>query len=78
MKITLNNNAELVIQANVKKVGDYEQVLKIAQKMIELDYVTCDIACLCEHEQWVHVCATWDNFQAKELREVFYDAKKEV
>ena len=78
MKILYSNNSEIVIQANVKKAGDYAEVLKIAEKMVELDHVTCDIACLDESEQWVHICACWDNYQAKELREVFYDAKKEV
>ena len=78
MRIHLNNNAELVIQANVKKAGDYEAAMKVAEKMVELDHVEISIASACEYEQWVHVCARWDNFQAKELKELFYDAKREV
>ena len=78
MKITLNNNAELVIQANVNKAGDYEAAMKVAEKMVDMDDVTCDIACVDEFAQWIHVCARWDNFQAKELKELFYDAKKQV
>jgi len=78
MKIALNNNAELIIQANVKKEGDYKKAMQIAEKMQELGYVDCVVAACCEYEQWIHVSACWDNFQAKELKELFYDAKKQV
>ena len=78
MKITLSNNAELIIQANVKKEGDYKKAMQIAERMEELGYVDCVVASCCEYEQWIHMTAVWDNFQAQELKDVFYAAKEDV
>lgn len=75
MKIQYYNNAEIVIQANVNKEGDYDEVLKVANKMIELDLIDVDIASADEHEQWVHICARWDHYQAKEMKDLYQAAK---
>ena len=78
MKIQYHNNAELVIQANVNKAGDYEKSLKIANKMMELDFIEVSIASVDEHEQWVHVCACWDHYQAKDMKELYQMAKAAI
>lgn len=73
MKIKLNNNAEIIIQANMKKEGDYEEMMKIAEKMAEEDGI--DIASGDEVEGWVHICAVWNHFQKAELKDAWNDAK---
>ena len=78
MKIALSNNAELIIQANVKKEGDYKKAMQIAERMEELGYVDCVVAACCEYEQWIHMSAVWDDFQEKELKDLYYAAKKHV
>ena len=78
MKIALSNNAELIIQANVKKEGDYEQAMQIAEKMEQLGWVDCVPAAACEHEQWIHMSAVWRESQAEWLRAAYYSAKKHV
>ena len=76
MKYTTTNNAELVIQAKDEK--DYEQALKVAAIMIEDSCIRVAIASVDEFELWVHVTASWDNFQAKELKQAYNDAKKQL
>jgi len=78
MKIALSNNAELIIQANVKKEGDYKKAMQIAERMEELGYVDCVVAACCHYEQWIHVSAVWRESQAEWLRAAYYAAKKHV
>lgn len=78
MKISQLCNASLVIQANVNKIGDMDKASLVAAQM-ELDsegdiVVTSE----CEYEKWVQVCACWENFQAKELKDAYFEAKRIV
>jgi len=73
MKIKLNNNAELIIQANMKKEGDYQAAMKIAEKMTEEEGI--DIASADETEGWIHICAVWNHFQKAELKDAWEAAK---
>ena len=75
MKVTTINNAEIVIQANVNKTGDWEAVQAVAAKMAAADDIDMDIASECQYEQWVHVCARWDHYQTKEINQLYKDCK---
>ena len=75
MKIKLVNNAELVIQANVNKEGDYQAALARAERIVEASCGSIDIACVEESEQWVHLCADWDHYKADELKAEYQNAK---
>lgn len=74
MKLTTANNAEIVIQA--RNEADFEKALKVAELMC--DDGTMSIAAVEECELWVHVCAVWNNGQAKDLRDEYAVAKKQV
>lgn len=78
MKLTTLNNAEIVIQANVNWLSDYENALKVAQKMVANNPGYIDIASVDNTEQWIHLCAVWDNRQAEELKEEYLIAKKSI
>ena len=77
MKLTAATNDTIQIQANANKAGDYELALAVAEKMVELDLVDCDIAAA-EDGEWVQVCARWDHYQAAEMKDLFKEAKKLV
>lgn len=74
MKIRLINNAELVIGAREGDEKDYQQALKIAEKMVEMGDVDCVIASA-EDGEFIHVTACWNHYQASELREAYKAAK---
>ena len=81
MRIELNNNAELIIQARDGK--DYLNAMRVAQHMVSDNLTltgkeTISIASVDEHEHWIHLCAVWDNFQALELHDAYMTAKSEV
>ena len=76
--MTTINNCELVIQANAERVGDWEKVKEVAQKMVEVGYVEMVISSADEWEQWVHLTACWDNCQAKEIRDAYKVAKTTI
>lgn len=76
MKLVASTNDTITIQADVNKPGDYEIALQVAAKMAKSDFVNCDIAAVDDAEQWVMVCAVWDNYQAIELKDLFKEAKK--
>jgi hypothetical protein len=78
MKISLINNAEIVIQANPNKSGDFAAAIAIAEKMVDLDTVKCDIAAIEDDTQIVHVCAVWDFYQMSELKDAYEEAKFRV
>ena len=75
MRIKLVNNAELVIQANVNKEGDYAAAMARAARIVEGSSDTIAIASACEYEQWVHLCAVWNHYQADELKAEYIAAK---
>ena len=76
MKAHTVNNQEIVIQANVKKAGDWDQVQKVAARMVaNTDDVELVIASGCEFEQWLHLTARWDNYQASDIKKAFNAAK---
>lgn len=72
MRITTNNNAELIIQA--KDEVDFAKARKVASEMTSMDnnVVICSE---CEYEMWIHLTASWDNGQAQELRDLYKAAK---
>ncbi len=76
MKLKTINNAEIVIQANLNKAGDFEKAMKLAELISSNNPGCIDIASSCETEQWVHLCAVWDNRQAHELKDEYTIAKK--
>lgn len=78
MKIDIITNAELVIQANPNKDGDYAAALAIAEKMVEMGEVDCEIAAADETEQWIHVCAVWNWYQAAEMKDAYLAAKAAI
>lgn len=78
MRLTTSNNAELVIQANINKAGDYEKAMKIAERIAKNNPGFIDIASSCDTEQFVHLCAVWDNKQAGDLKHEYKVAKKEL
>lgn len=75
MKTTTLNNAEIVIQANTEKAGDWEKVLEVAKKMCASEWIDMEMASQDDSEQWVHICACWDNYQAGEIKEAYRTAK---
>ena len=75
MRISAKNNAEIVIQANVNKAGDYDAAMARAERMVADSMGDIQIASNCEHEQWIHLCAVWDNYQAAELKDAYQLAK---
>jgi hypothetical protein len=75
MRIKLVNNAELVIQANVNKEGDYGQAMARAERMVEASGGMMEIASNDEYEQWIHLCAGWDDKQASDLKDLYNEAK---
>lgn len=75
MKITTLNNAEIVIQANVNKEGDWDKVKEVADKMMEMGWVEIVIASEETSEQWIHLTACWNHYQTKEIKEAYKAAK---
>ena len=71
MKITTLNNAEIVIQANVNKAGDFDKAMARAERMVADAGGMVEIAAHCEYEQWVQLCAGWDNKQAEDLKDLY-------
>ncbi len=78
MRVTTLNNAELVIQANVGKQGDWEAVQAVAQRLESSSWVDVVVAREDESEQWVHLTACWDNYQAKDLKAAYKEAKRGI
>ena len=76
MKVTSRSNDNFVIQANMNKTGDYENVIAIANKMA--NSTNFDIASGCEHEGWIQLCGIWNHFQATEIMEEYQLAKASV
>lgn len=76
MKVTTLNNAEIVLQA--KDQADYEKMMQVAERMIQDTNGHIEMASNCEYEMWVHLCAVWDNYQAKELKAEYQQAKKAI
>jgi len=77
MKVKYSNNAELVIVAREGDIEDYNQALKIGEKMVEIGDVECVIASV-EYADFVHITAVWDHYQANELKDLYKAAKKAV
>lgn len=76
MKLTTLNNAEIVIQANVEKEGDFDKVREVAKRIIEDGFVEMDIASEDTDEQWIHLCAVRNNFQMADIKEAYKQAKR--
>ena len=76
MRITTTNNAELVIQAKNEK--DFNQAQKVADRIVEDSQGVVVIASGCDTELWIHLTASWDNYQAKDMREMYKDAKRAI
>ena len=77
MKVTDNTNGLLTIQANMNKEGDYNQAMKIAQKMVELEYITgMEIIIEDSEEGYIQIGALWGKKQAADMLEAYTDAKK--
>jgi len=73
MRVITCNNDNFIIQANMNKAGDFENMFAVSKEMAKHDYV--DIASGCETEGWMHLSAVWNNFQAEELMEDYKRAK---
>ena len=78
MKLTLNSNALLSIQANPNKEGDFSTALKVAERIVQETHIDCVVAEYCDFEQWVLISAVWNEFQAEELRYEYLEAKKYI
>ena len=77
MKTTAITNTEICIQANIKKAGDFEMSIKIAEEMMADGYI--DLAHeIIEDEQIVQLFAADDSYQAADLKEIYKRAKAKV
>ncbi len=76
MKVTSRTNDNFVIQANMNKAGDYENVVAVATEMANSS--NFDIASGCDHEGWIQLCGIWDHFQADEIMDEYRLAKASV
>lgn len=76
MKITTINNAELVIQA--RDDNDYSRALSVASVIVEDSQGSVDIVSSDDTELWVHLTASWDNYQASELKDMYKSAKASI
>ena len=76
MKLSLVNNAELIIEANLNKAGDVEMMNKVAEEIAKDSGI--DIAAGDDVEGWIHLCACWANFQAEDLKHAYQVAKKKL
>lgn len=76
MKISLINNAELVIQA--RNEDDYKQAMQVAERIqanTDKGVVVCSAD---DWEQWIHLTTNWDWFQAADLKDQYQIAKSEL
>ncbi len=69
------SNALVNINANMKKDGDFDQAMKVAEIMVEqaegdLAWIEAD-----DCEGRIVLSAKWDNLQAKEWKEMYESAK---
>ena len=76
MRVTTCSNDTLIIQANMNKAGDYENVIAVANKMANNS--NFDIASGCDYEGWIHLSGCWDHFQAGEVMDEYKLAKASV
>jgi len=75
MRLATINNEEMVIQANVNKKGDWEKVQELAEKITKESDFKISISAIEEREQWVHLGAVWDHYQAGELKNIYQEMK---
>lgn len=73
MKLTTLNNSEIVIQG---KEGEFQLVKKVAEKIIELSQGQVVYCSDQENEDWIHLTACWDFYQASEFKYFYKEAKK--
>ena len=76
MKVLFCSNDNLVIQANMNKAGDYENVIAVANKIANSS--NFDIASGCDFEGWIQLCGVWNHFQAEEIMQEYQLAKSSV
>ena len=76
MKLTLSNNAELVIQARDEQ--DYQQALLVADRLVQDSGGTIKVASGCDYEYWIHLCAVWYHYQRQELKDAYQQARRAV
>jgi len=76
MRIELNNNALIIIQA--RNEADHAKASKVAQRMVENSQQSIEIAEQDDQCFMIVLSAVWDNFQKAEIREQYYIAKEEV
>jgi soluble lytic murein transglycosylase-like protein len=78
VKLSSFDNANIVIQANVNKLGDFDLVHKVSKRITGNNSECYAVASEDEFEEWVHVVAIWANYQGIELKDAYAIAKKEV
>ena len=77
MKLATVTNNELIIRANQNKAGDWERVERVCAWIVAQDDMEIDYAAI-QEGGYIHLGARWDNYQAKELNEIYKEAKKAV
>lgn len=78
MKISQVCNGSLVIQANVKKLGDMQAALSVASRMEEESGGLFVVTSSCDVEQWVQLCGSWEKEQQQYFIAAYREAKKYV
>jgi len=76
MRVKTCSNDTFIIQANMNKKGDYENMFAVATEMAK--WSNFDIASGCDTEGWIHLSGCWDNFQAEQIMEEYQAAKAVV
>lgn len=77
MKLANVTNALIEIQANMKKDGDFEAALKVAEIMVDNSHESLVIVEADDCTGEIVMSAVWNHFQKEDWVHLFKEAKKQ-
>jgi len=78
MKLILTTNNEIIIGADQNKAGDWKLVERVTDYLVNVQGNIELVIAASEEGDYMHLGTRWDNYQAKELKEMYKEAKAAV
>jgi len=78
MKLILTTNNEIIIGADQNKAGDWALVKRVTDYLVNVQGNIEIVIAAAEEGDYMHLGTRWNHYQAKELKDLYKEAKAAV